>query len=59
MSSQIGTLFRTVTFGESHGPGVGVVVDGCPPRLPLCEADIQRELDRRHRAFLAAEFLQQ
>jgi len=47
MSSQTGTLLRIATFGESHGPGVGVVVDGCPPRLPLCEEDIQRELDRR------------
>jgi chorismate synthase len=42
-----GTLFRVTTFGESHGPGVGVVVDGCPPRLPLAAEEIQRELDRR------------
>jgi chorismate synthase len=47
MSSQFGHLFRISTWGESHGGGVGVVVDGCPPRLPLCEADIQRDLDRR------------
>jgi chorismate synthase len=47
MSSQYGTLFRIATFGESHGGGVGVVVDGCPPRLALDTADIQRELDRR------------
>jgi chorismate synthase len=40
-------LFRITTFGESHGPGLGVVVDGCPPRLAITEADIQRELDRR------------
>ncbi|HVU50186.1 MAG TPA: chorismate synthase [Polyangia bacterium] len=42
-----GSLFRITTFGESHGPGVGVIVDGCPPRLPLTAAEIQRELDRR------------
>ena len=42
-----GHLFRVTTWGESHGGGVGVVIDGCPPRLELCEADIQRELDRR------------
>ena len=47
MSSQFGQLFHISTFGESHGGGVGVVVDGCPPRLELSEADIQRELDRR------------
>jgi chorismate synthase len=47
MSSQFGHLFRISTWGESHGGGVGVVVDGCPPRLALCEADIQKDLDRR------------
>lgn len=47
MSSNLGTLFRISTFGESHGPGVGVIVDGCPPRIPLTEADLQLELDRR------------
>ncbi len=47
MSSSLGTLFRISTWGESHGPGVGVVVDGCPPRLPLTVEDLQRELDRR------------
>jgi chorismate synthase len=47
MGSSFGRLFRVTTFGESHGPGVGVVVDGCPPRLPLAAADVQRELDRR------------
>jgi len=40
-------LFRVTTFGESHGPAIGVVVDGCPPRLPLDLAQIQAELDRR------------
>ena len=47
MSSDFGRLFRISTFGESHGGGVGVVVDGCPPRLALDMADIQRDLDRR------------
>jgi chorismate synthase len=47
MYSTFGTVFRATTFGESHCPGVGVVVDGCPPRLPLTEADIQCQLDRR------------
>jgi chorismate synthase len=47
MSSQFGHLFRISTWGESHGGGVGVVVDGCPPRLPVAECDIQRDLDRR------------
>ena len=47
MSSHFGQLFRVSTFGESHGGGVGVVVDGCPPRIPLTEADLQQELDRR------------
>jgi len=42
-----GTLFRITTWGESHGPGIGVVVDGCPARIPLDEAWIQKELDRR------------
>jgi len=45
--SEFGTLFRISTWGESHGPTVGVVVDGCPPRLPLTAAEIQVELDRR------------
>lgn len=47
MSSTFGTLFRVTTFGESHGQGVGAVVEGCPPRLALSEADIQPQLDRR------------
>lgn len=47
MSSCFGELFRISTFGESHGGGVGVVVDGCPPLLALSEADLQVELDRR------------
>src|SRR5437588_642889 len=42
-----GHLFRVTTFGESHGPAIGCVVDGCPPRIPLTEADIQPYLDRR------------
>ena len=47
MSSTFGTLFRVTTFGESHGPGVGVLVDGVPPGIAIDVADIQRELDRR------------
>lgn len=47
MSSVSGQLFRIATWGESHAGGVGVVIDGCLPQLPLAEADIQRELDRR------------
>lgn len=43
----IGKLFCVTTFGESHGPAIGCVVDGCPPGMPLSEADIQPELDRR------------
>ena len=42
-----GQLFRVTTFGESHGPAIGCVVDGCPPRIPLTEADIQPYLDKR------------
>jgi chorismate synthase len=42
-----GHLFRVTTFGESHGPAIGCVVDGCPPRIPLSESDIQPYLDRR------------
>ncbi|HEX2540564.1 MAG TPA: chorismate synthase [Caldimonas sp.] len=45
--STIGTLFRVTTFGESHGPAIGCIVDGCPPGMALGEADIQPELDRR------------
>ena len=47
MSSTFGNLFRVTTFGESHGAGLGAVVDGCPSRLPLTEAHIQGALDRR------------
>src|SRR5271157_5859270 len=45
--NSFGHLFRVTTFGESHGAGIGCVVDGCPPRIPLDAADIQAELDRR------------
>jgi len=47
MSSTFGQAFRITTFGESHGGGVGVVVDGCPPRLAISTEEIQRDLDRR------------
>jgi len=47
MGSSFGTLFRISTFGESHGAAVGVIVDGCPPRLPIAVEEIQAELDRR------------
>jgi chorismate synthase len=43
----LGKLFTVTTFGESHGPALGCIVDGCPPGLALCEADIQTDLDRR------------
>jgi chorismate synthase len=42
-----GTLFSVTNFGESHGPAIGCVIDGCPPGMSLCEADIQHDLDRR------------
>lgn len=42
-----GTLFAVTNFGESHGPAIGCVIDGCPPGMQLCEADIQADLDRR------------
>ena len=42
-----GTLFSVTNFGESHGPAIGCVIDGCPPGMPLSEADIQPDLDRR------------
>ena len=45
--STFGTLFKITTWGESHGAGVGVVVDGCPAGLSLCEDDIQKFLNRR------------
>lgn len=47
MANSFGHTFRITTFGESHGGGVGVVIDGCPPRLPISVEEIQHELDRR------------
>lgn len=47
MGSSFGQIFRITTFGESHGPAVGVVIDGCPARVPIDVAEIQAELDRR------------
>ena len=45
--NSFGEIFRITTFGESHGPAIGVVIDGVPPLLDLVEADIQKDLDRR------------
>ena len=45
--STFGNIFKIATWGESHGEGLGVVVDGCPAGIPLCEEDIQKFLDRR------------
>src|SRR5215831_3538290 len=45
--NSFGHLFRITTFGESHGPAIGCVVDGCPPGIPLTESDIQVHLDKR------------
>ena len=47
MGNSFGTLFKISTWGESHGGGIGVIIDGCPPRLPLSAEDIQPDLDRR------------
>lgn len=47
MGNTFGHLFRVTTFGESHGGGIGVVIDGCPPQLEISEAEIQKELERR------------
>lgn len=46
-SNSFGQVFRITTFGESHGPGIGVVIDGCPAGLPLTRQDIQEQLDQR------------
>ena len=42
-----GKIFRFTTWGESHGPAIGCVIDGCPPNIPLSEGDIQKDMDRR------------
>src|SRR5215467_12867622 len=47
MANTFGQLFRITTFGESHSGGIGVVIDGCPPKINISEAEIQKELDRR------------
>jgi chorismate synthase len=47
MGNTFGQLFRVTTFGESHGGGIGVIIDGCPPKIGISEAEIQQELDRR------------
>ena len=49
MGNTFGHLFRITTFGESHGGGVGVVIDGCPPQLEISAEEIQVDLDRRDR----------
>ncbi|MDR1282901.1 MAG: chorismate synthase, partial [Opitutaceae bacterium] len=47
MPNRVGKFFSITTWGESHGPAIGVVVDGCPPLLPITAAEVQAELDRR------------
>ncbi len=47
MGNSFGALFTITTFGESHGGGIGVIIDGCPPRIPISKEEIQVELDRR------------
>ncbi len=47
MGNTFGQLFRVTTFGESHGGGIGVIIDGCPPKIDISEAELQQELDRR------------
>ena len=47
MGNIFGKIFRVATFGESHGPAIGCVIDGCPAGIALSEADVQAELDRR------------
>ena len=42
-----GHLFKFTTFGESHGPAIGCIIDGCPPNIPITEIDIQKWLDKR------------
>ena len=42
-----GKIFRFTTWGESHGPAIGCVIDGCPPNIPISEKDIQKDMDRR------------
>src|SRR5438874_13771686 len=50
MGNSFGQLFRVTTIGESHGGGIGVVIDGCPPKTDISRAEIQRDLDRRRPA---------
>ena len=45
--NSIGKIFTVTSFGESHGPAIGCIVDGCPPGMELTEADLQHDLDRR------------
>ena len=57
MSSTFGTLFRVSTWGESHGPSVGVVVDGCPPRMPITREELQVELKQLQKELVNCEEL--
>jgi chorismate synthase len=50
--NSFGDAFKVTTFGESHGPALGVIVDGCPAGIPIDEAIIQRDLDRGARALI-------
>ena len=52
--NSIGRLFTVTTFGESHGPALGCIVDGCPPGLELSEAELQADVDRRRIGVLDA-----
>ena len=45
--NSLGTIFKVQIFGESHGPAVGIVIDGCPPGIPLTAADFEIDIDRR------------
>ena len=56
MGNSIGKLFTITGFGESHGKCVGIIVDGCPAGLPLTEADIQQEADKRRPGGSVATF---
>ena len=54
--NSIGVIFKVTTWGESHGPATGALVDGCPPGIDLTEGDIQKWLNRRRPGRVASEF---